>query len=297
MTRLLANVGLSSTIAKVISDFDLVTKKSLVNVDHSDFNGLVALVFAVQTRIGRALPIFLETSYSGKLSARDDAPKRIQKLRAIYEKLTTNETKRTITSLKLLRETLGFWPKLVFDRGFGGRDIIRLLAREKATFYIRLKAGRLVEVAGIDKPIRINTARRADMRVTIAGIKLRVIRSPKNGKDNEPWYILTNDLDSSRNRVIKIYYHRFEIEETFRDIKTMVGLRRTKLYKPESLASILWFASLGIIILYLTGLKTIGYKELVRLLKQPHPKKKLSWYRILIELREAEVCGLRYDFV
>jgi hypothetical protein len=181
MARLLANTKLPSAVARVIAELNLVTENSFVNVDHSDFSGLVALVFAVQTRIGRALPIFLETSYSGKLSARDDAPRRVKKLRTAYERLTTNETKRTIASLKTLRRTLGFWPKLVFDRGFGSRDIIRLLAREKATFYIRLKAGRLVEFAG--EKLSVSTAKRADETVIVAGITLRVIRSPKNGKN------------------------------------------------------------------------------------------------------------------
>jgi len=297
MARLLGNTKLPSTLAQVAKAFQLVTDKSFVNVDHSDFSGLVALVFAVQTRIGRALPVFLETSYSGKLSARDDAPKRTKRLRAAYERLTTNETKRTIASLKTLRRILGFWPKLVFDRGFGSRDIIRFLARENATFYIRLKASRLVEIAGIDKPVRVSQAKRADETVVIAGMTLRVIRSPRNGKDDDPWFILTNDMVSSRNRIVKIYYHRFEIEETFRDIKTILGLRRTKLSKPNSLAILLWFVSLGIIIMYFAGVTALGFTTVVRLLTQPHPKKKLSWYRILMELREAEIRVVSYSLI
>jgi hypothetical protein len=253
MARLLANTKLPSAVARVITELNLVTKNSFVNVDHSDFSGLVALVFAVQTRIGRALPIFLETSYSGKLSARDDASKRVKTLRVAYERLATNETNRTIASLKSLRKTLGFWPKLVFDRNFGSQDIIRLLTREEATFYVRLKAGRLVEIAG--EKVTVSVAKRADETVIVAGITLRVIRSPKNGKNDEPWFILTNDFTSSRNKIVKIYYHRFEIEETFRDIKTILGLRRTKLAKPNSLAILLWFVSLGIIILYIAGIR------------------------------------------
>lgn len=294
MARLLANTKLPSTLAHVVSKFQLVTKTSFVNVDHSDFSGLVALVFAVQTRIGRALPIFLETSYSGKLSARDDASQRVKKLRAAYELLITNETKRTIASLKTLRRTLGFWPKLVFDRNFGSQDIVKFLVAQEATFYVRLKAGRLVEIAGIDGPVRVSLAKRADETVVIAGMTLRVIRSPRNGKNDEPWFILTNDLTSSRNKIVTIYYHRFEIEETFRDIKTILGLRRTKLIKPNSLAILLWFVSIGIIIMYFAGVGAMGIKAVVQLLAQPHPKKKLSWYRILMELREAEIRGLSY---
>lgn len=292
MSRLLRNKKLSKTMADIVASLGLVTKHSFVNVDHSDFNGLVALVFAVQTKIGRALPIFLETSYSGKLSSRDDASKRTQKLRVAYKDLIGNETKRTIASLKTLGSTLGFWPKLVFDRGFGGRDIIQYLDKEKVIFYIRMKADRLVNIA--DVQLHLKDCKRSDELVTIAGLKLRVVRSPKNGKDNEPWYILTNDLNRSRHKVVKIYYHRFEIEETFRDIKSIIGLRRTKLMKPNSLAILLWFVSLGILILYLAGLGILGLRELLHHLNKTHSKKRLSWYRILMELREQEILKLSY---
>lgn len=295
MSRLLANTKLPEAMAGIVASLGLVTEYSYMNVDHSDFNGLVALAFAVQTRIGRALPIFLETSYSGKLSARDDASKRTQKLRAAYKALIGNETKRTIASLKTLRATLGCWPKLVFDRGFGNKYIIQYLHKEKATFYIRMKADRLVDIAG--KQLCLKDCKRTDELVVIDGLKLRVVRSPKNGKDNEPWYILTNDLSSSRNKVVKVYYHRFEIEETFRDIKSILGLRRTKLMKPNSLAILLWFVSLGIILLYLAGLGVLGIRELLRRLNQPHPKKRLSWYRILMELREQEILQLSYHTI
>ncbi len=294
MSRLLKNSKLPSTMATIVAKLELVTQHSYVNVDHSDFNGLVALVFAVQTKIGRALPIFQESSYSGKLSARSDAPKRTKLLRACFEALTENETKRTIASLKTLRAMLGFWPRLVFDRGFGSKEIIRLLAKEEATFYIRLKASRYAEIAGQGNglPFPIKGSKRVDELVTIAGLKLRVIRSPRNGKDNEPWYILTNDLSHSRNKIVKVYYHRFEIEETFRDIKTLLGLRRTKLNKPNSLCVLLWFVMLGILLLYLAGIGTMGVRALRARLNQPHPKKRLSWYRILMELREMEIAGL-----
>lgn len=296
MARLLGNTNLPPALATIVASLGLVTTHSFVNVDHSDFSGLVALVFAVQTRIGRALPIFLETSYSGKLSARADAPKRIKMLRAQYEALEDNETKRTIASLKALREVLGFWPKLVFDRGFGSRDIIRLLHREQATFYIRLKASRLIELTRDSKGqrVRVSTAKRADEMVIVSGMTLRVIRSPKNGKNKEPWYIVTNDITSSRNKVVNVYYHRFEIEETFRDVKTILGLRRTKLTKPNSLAILLWFVSVGILILYLAGVGCYGIRALRRALATSHPKKRLSWYRRLMELREIETYRLSY---
>ncbi len=295
MTRLLGNARLPAKLADIVAELGLVSEYSYVNADHSDFSGLAALVFAVQTRIGRALPIFQQTSYSGKLSARDDAPKRTRQLRAAYEALAGKESARTIASLKALRSTLGFWPRLVFDRGFGDQKIIRYLSKHGATFYIRLKASRLVGIANVQ--LQVSDAKRADEKVVIAGLALRVIRSPKNGKDDEPWYILTNDLTSSRNKVVKAYYHRFEIEETFRDMKTVLGLRRTKLLKPNSLCILLWFAMLGMLLLYLAGLGVLGIQELRGRLNQPHAKKKLSWYRILMELREQEILRLSYGLM
>ena len=295
MSRLLANAKLPAALASVVADLGLVTRHSFVNVDHSDFSGLVALVFAVQTRIGRALPIFVETSYSGKLSACSDVPKRTKKLRAYFDALTTNETQRTIASLKTLRKVLGFWPKLVFDRGFGSAEIIRYLHSQQTPFFIRLKAGRIVEIAG--KQLSISDSRKADEQVIITGLKLRVIRSPKTGKNEEPWYILTNDLASSRNKIVRIYYHRFEIEETFRDIKTILGLRRTKMNKPNSLAILLWFVVLGILILYLAGIEVLGIQQLRTRLKNQKAKKRLSWYRILLELRETEITRLQYEIL
>jgi hypothetical protein len=74
MARLLGNPGLPDALSHIVAELGLVRPSSYVNVDHSDFSGLVALVFAVQTRIGRALPIFQQTSYSGKLSARSRCP-------------------------------------------------------------------------------------------------------------------------------------------------------------------------------------------------------------------------------
>jgi hypothetical protein len=78
MTRTLHNEGLPAipavTVAKLAARSGLVTPDSLVNCDHSDFDGLVAFVCAVQTGKGRAVPIYANVGYSGKLPAHDEAP-------------------------------------------------------------------------------------------------------------------------------------------------------------------------------------------------------------------------------
>ena len=267
--RLFQNTRLTDRLGTVFDSLGLVKPTSFVNVDHSDMNGLTALVGAIQTRNGRALPCFVETTYSDSLSARTDAPPRRKALRNARSRARRGQsfTGHTIDALQNFADRLGFWPKLVFDRGFGNESIISHLAAEGCMFYVRLKQGRFVDFDGQKTEVGVLTEQDATIR--LYGLTLRVIRSPKSRRAKEPWYILTNDFTSSRNKVVKVYYHRFEIEETFRDIKHIWELKRTRLNKPNSLKLILWLVSIGIALLYLTAKPT----------KLSNPKKQTSWLR------------------
>lgn len=272
--RLLGNTRLADQLGSVFDSLGLVKPSSFVNIDHSDFNGLMALVGAVQTRKGRAVPCLVEVTYANRLSARDDAPPRKKALRAAWteERKSRSLTGHTIDALQDFADRLGFWPKSVFDRGFCNESIMTHLSSEGATFYVRLKAGRFVEYDGEKTEVRALPGK--DTTIQLFGLTLRVIRSQKDGKNDEPWYILTNDFASSRTKIVRIYYYRFEIEETFKDEKHIFGLKRTRLNKPNSLKVILWLVSLGIALLYLATRGSPGYRQ------QPtHPKKQISWVR------------------
>ena len=86
------------------------------------------------------------------------------------------------------------------------------------------------------------------MKITLGDLSLRVIRSDQPDDDGEPWFILTSDMQKSRNKIIRIYYHRFEIEETFKDLKHVLDLQLMKLTKPLTLKILLWFACLRFIL-------------------------------------------------
>jgi hypothetical protein len=275
--RLLANQKLADNLGNIFDNLRLVRPTSYVNVDHSDMNGLTALVGAVQTKIGRAIPCFVETTYSDRLSARKDAPPRKQALRAARaeERKYRSFTGHTIDALQDFADRLGFWPKLVFDRGFGNESIVTHLVAEGATFYIRVKSGRYVEYDG--QRTKIQELHEKDATIGLYGLTLRVIRSPKDGKNDEPWYILTNDMSHSRAKIVRIYYHRFEIEESFKDLKHILEFRRTRLNKPNSLKVILWLMFLGIALLYKVTRPT---KQQA---KHVHPKKRISWIRQALE--------------
>lgn len=276
--RLLSNKRLANKCGNIFDNLNIVSEKSFVNVDHSDMNGLMALVGAAQTRKGRAVPCFIETTYSPSLPAFENASLRKKRLRKDYkeERKEISFTRHTIDSIQDFHDRLGFWPKLVFDRGFGNKSLIVHLIEEKATFYIRLKKGRLVE---FDKEkTEVKKLSKKDTNVSLFGLNLRVVSSPITKKHPEPWYILTNDFLSSEKEIIRIYYHRFEIEETFRDIKHIFEFKRTRLNKPNSLKIILWLISIGIALLYLASRK-IKRKKFNR-----NKKKQRSWLREAYEL-------------
>jgi hypothetical protein len=273
--RLLANIRLAEQLGIVSDSLNFVKPGSFVNIDHSDMNGLTALVGAIQTRKGRAIPCLVEATYAHHIPSDGSSTTtpRWRKLRQamVFARRAQSFTDHTIDSLQSMADRLGFWPKLVFDRGFGNESLITHLNSEGAIFYIRLKAGRIVELD--NEQTQIRQLAKSDSTIQLFGLTLRVIRSPKSRRAKEPWYILSNDLTSSRNNIIKIYYHRFEIEETFKDIKHIFEYKRTRLNKPNSLKVLLWFVSIGIALLY------SATKPSRSTITVTNPKKQISWLR------------------
>jgi IS4 transposase len=194
-------------------------------------------------------------------------------------------TGHTIDALQNFHDRLGFWPKLVFDRGFGNESLITHLAAERATFYVRLKAGRYIELDG--QRTSVSQLPKKDSLVMLFGLTLRVIRTAKSRRHPEPWYILTNDFDSSRTKIARIYYHRFEIEETFKDMKHLFELKRVQFNKPNSLKVLLWFVSLSVALLYMTT-RAAMHQEHDR-----NNKKRRSWVRVAWEQFERELMSYR----
>lgn len=101
--RLLANHRLADQFGTVFDSFGLVKPGSFVNVDHSDMHGLLALVGAVQTRKGRAIPCMVEATYASTIPAASDKPK-WQRLRAAMtdSRRTQSFTGHTIKMSDLL---------------------------------------------------------------------------------------------------------------------------------------------------------------------------------------------------
>jgi hypothetical protein len=287
--RLLGNDKLANQLGAVFDQLDLVHPGSYVNVDHSDLDGLTALVGAVQTRNGRAIPCMVETTYSPRIPSYGSARStpRADKLRTdmLFCRQGQSFTGHTIDALQNLADRLGFWPKLVFDRGFGNESIIEHLVAEGATFYIRLKAEHYVECDG--HKTKIEEIPDKDQKIALFGMTLRVIRSPKSRRAKQPWYILTNDFSSSRNKIVKIYYHRFEIEEMFKDTKHLFELQRLSFNRPTSLKIVLWLVFIGIALLY--AVTEPDRQSDKHRNKTSNPKKLISWVRWAYEQFQREI--------
>jgi hypothetical protein len=286
--RLLGNEKLAAQLGTIFDQLSLVRPGSFVNVDHSDMDGLTALVGAIQTRNGRAIPCMVETTYAHRIPAegsRRSTP-RWQQLRdaMVLARKTQSFTGHAIDALQDFADRLGFWPRLVFDRGFGNESIVTHLAAEEAIFYIRLKAGRFVECDG--QRTEVKQLKAKDTTIRLFGLTLRVIRSPKNRRAREPWYILTNDMQSSRDKVVRIYYYRFEIEESFKDAKHLFELKRLSVVKPNSLKVILWLVFLGIALLHAAAKPT-------KQARVGNLKKQCSWIRLAYEQFQRELIAHR----
>lgn len=291
--RLLRNLALAEHLGTVFDTLKLVRPGDYVNVDHSDQDGLTALVGAVQTRNGRAIPCMVEATYAHHIPADGSASStpRWKKLRAamVAARKIQSFTGHTIDALQNFADRLGFWPKLVFDRGFGNESLLTHLAAEGATFYVRLKAGRFVELLDGETVTRLSVTnlKQKDATIQLFGLTLRVIRTTKSRRHPEPWYILTNDMGRSKTKITRTYYHRFEIEETFKDMKHLFELKQAQFDKPNSLKVLLWFIALGIALLYVVTKATI-HQEHYR-----NNKKRRSWIRIAYEQFQRELTGYR----
>jgi hypothetical protein len=159
---------------------------------------IIALVGTAQTRRGRARSCLVEDTYglgilsdgSASSNVSDQAPP------GRHAGRTQSFIGHVIDSLQGFHDRLGFWPRLVFDRGFGGEQLIRHLVGEGATFYILLKEGRYVELGG--QRYTVAHLPTADSTVVLAGMKLRVVRSLEYERWQKPWYVLTNDSATSQ---------------------------------------------------------------------------------------------------
>lgn len=267
--RLVSNKTLLINFHRLVRESGLVTKLSLVNVDFSTFCGFQALCFGVQTGKGRALPVWnASITYPIKFAGSQN----------IF----------VLEQIQAFGKVLGFYPRFVFDRGFWIPCVMKFLLKSNILFYLRIKQGQSLmwREKGMKQQARVIGKHAKDATITLFGYKLRLVVSPPPPKQSNPkkkqntqrWYILTNDMETSREGILEIYATRFEIEETFKDCKHIQKLKTLRIKTIRTFTILLWFASLAQWLAWWIQGEPEGKNE-----RQVSPKKKRSFFRIFWE--------------
>lgn len=252
--RLLKNVRFTNVLPLLLRHLQLVTPLSIVCVDFSDFHGWQVLTFAVQTHHGRAVPVYFEM------------------LR--YPITEKSQNRFIIAAIEHFVSLVHCRPKLVMDRGFACPWIIRHLAEESHPFVVRVKGIKQFRNTK-NRLFKARNTKKMDQRIAGYTKRLRLVVSDKLKGMKEPWFLVTNDFSSTREELVTDYYHRFEIEEFFKDAKWLLGLEHVRLLKEQSMTIVLWFVVLG-----------LWFTELLRkLVHEPTWKTKdtLSFTRFVFE--------------
>jgi len=267
---------------RFVTKLSIVLPTDTINVDFSTFCGFQVLTFAKQTQLGRSIPVYLATiTYP------------IESIGS--QTIFIEETIREFVSL------LGFSPHLVFDRGFESPFLVPFLLKENIPFTMRFRKDKHVLYCKKEIPLRNLPWFENDTNVEVyEDTMLRVVVSEKlseredsNG-NKESWYLITNDYKSSKEKIIAKYYFRFEIEETFKDLKHVNNLKKFYVIKREQTFKVLlWFYVLSICLSFLLE-KTKQY--LIKRIKQKR-RKMLSVIRYFAESIQLELfLGAKQQF-
>ena len=229
MYRLIKNLRFVELFPKLLVVLKLVQKGDIIAVDFSDFKGIQVLMFGKQTKSGRTIPLFFDIIvYPIKKGSQN-----------IFIINTINEFLKIISPVKV---------RLVFDRGFNSPYIIKYLAKIKVIFSIRIKGIKTVIHKGKIRKARDFSQGKYLVKAYDNKLSLIITAKPMNchkAKANEPWYIISNDLESTDEQIQETYYYRFEIEELFRDTKRMFGLEYINFKILSNFKTALWFVILG----------------------------------------------------
>lgn len=269
--RLVHNQSMPAYFTQLMGTLHFVNPTDTVNVDFSSFCGFEVLTFAKQTHLGRAIPLYFELI---RYPIVDPG----------------SQTLSIISAIKQFKKILGFCPTLIFDRGFELPRLVEALLKENIRFCIRMRKDKHVRYQGKDLPLNNIPWYEKDTQANIyeehIQQTLRVVVSEKcsqrtdsQGK-KEPWYILTNDTTSSKEEIIATYYFRFEIEETFKDLKHINKLKSFfRIKKKLTFTILLWFSILTMWVAFLLK----GTKHYLRLRITQKKHKKLAITRFFFE--------------
>ena len=258
--QLLTNLGKINSDLKINND-------SFINVDITEFLPFAVLCLSLQTHCGRGVPVFISIIKYPVAKERSQNIFIADTLRKFLILINTGRSGKPVI------------PKIVLDRGFMGEYLVNEFSRLGFTFYLRVKK--------TISDTHVSNKQSHDATINYHGLNLRLVRSSrkqqKQAQSKQAWYILTNDLTSPRPVIINIYYHRFEIEEFFKDLKHLFNTKRCFIKHSLTLLIIIWFQILGVWLLY-----SVKPPPIVPLFTI-NPHHRLSWFKQTWECVQREL--------
>jgi hypothetical protein len=92
-----------------------------------------------------------------------------------------------------------------------------------------------------------------------------------------------------RHHLLSCYKEQFEVEEVFKDIKWLQRLEWQRVGMPAAIPSLLLFVFFGWLLLWRYGMKSMSTPR-------THPKKRLSWVRMVGEQGASIQARLHFCF-
>ncbi|MCI0519513.1 MAG: transposase [Chloroflexi bacterium] len=197
--------------------------------------GFWALILATPYR-GRAIPCGLLT-YSSRTIAKNADSRNLNHFRAFAA----------------LKDLLGERP-LVLDREFSYLELMLNLMEEQINWVIRLNLRahppKFYDQDGREVALTISPGETVILnKIWYMGkVQVNVIGTWKKGLD-EPMWVITN-LEAKRG--LQIYFKRMKIEETYRDLKSLLGLtklmNKQQAYMEKMVALLLLVFTIGLLV-------------------------------------------------
>ena len=221
-----------------------------VSMDWTDFDkdDQTTLALSLIMKHGRAIPIVWMNVKKSTLKNKQ----------TIYERTTVQMLKDALP--KNVRVTL------IADRGFGNTPLFdHLLDMPGFDFIIRFRQGFYLYADGhagkasgaVYKNGRIRVFKKALLTGEKKGPYTVVLYKAAKMKDS--WCIATNIETADGIEIVRKYGHRFECEESFRDLKDWrfgLGLKHTKIKNGERRERLLFAFALAAFLLTLVGIES-----------------------------------------
>jgi len=194
-----------------------------VAIDWTTLPGNIQCLMIAIPYHGRAIPLLWHIVYYSDIK---DSQNRIEE--------------RLIARLVNLCQEVAPYKKILLtaDRGFGRATFIQFLLNKQILFVVRVRSdvfikttdGKALLLRTLGKTLLFDVPMwykqisfRADGKVT--GVNLAAVcAKPKEGKEKDPWFLVTN-LRKSKTAIAH-YQKRFAIEEWFKDFKHQIGIAK-----------------------------------------------------------------------